>query len=89
MTYGDYQKYLADGGWEAVSMHEERLEVVSQHLGAHADLISRLQERVEVLEAGRGAVRCGAVRHVRARQAWCGVVRHGWAWLGAVWRGKA
>lgn len=53
MTYGDYQKYLADGGWQAVSMHEERLEVVSQQLGAHAGLISRLQERVEGLEEGR------------------------------------
>jgi len=50
MTYNEYQKYLADGGWEAVAGLEAETRVLR---GKIADLIAQyddIEERLEKLE---------------------------------------
>lgn len=50
MTYGEYQKYLADGGWQAVSMHNEQIAALTAQ-------VNGLRERVTALEEDRSVQR--------------------------------
>lgn len=55
MTYGEYQQYLVDGGWLAVSRHKEQIEGLEQQIAATDALYQTLLHRVERLERDQWA----------------------------------
>ena len=44
MTYGEYQQYLADGGWQAMSTHDAQIAKLTEEVNALAERVTALED---------------------------------------------
>jgi len=44
VTYGEYQQYLSDGGWQAMSTHNAQIAKLTQEINALAERVTALED---------------------------------------------